>query len=104
MEKKITDFQISMRGQLMVNLPVTIIIVVTSIFLSDMLNDSRGTIFVGCVFGWVYWKIMTPKWVQWATNRGVDIERLYRIGKSGLLVWNRQYIVDIVDKKKKPWF
>ncbi|MGX7667289.1 hypothetical protein [Flavobacterium pedocola] len=98
-----TDFQILLRGQLLVNLPVTILIIGTSILLSVFLNDSRGTLFIGCALGWICWKIMTPKWILWAVKNGVDKERLYTIGKSGLLVWSKQYVEDVVENNKRPW-
>ena len=104
MDTKLTDFQIALRGQLTVNLPVVIIIIGSSALLGLLLNDPKGTILIGVFLGWIYWTIMTPKWILWAVKNGADIDKIATIGKRGLLVWSKQYVINVVEGNKKPWF
>lgn len=104
MDTKLTDFQIALRGQLMVNLPVVVIIIGSSALLSLLLKDPKGTILIGVFLGWIYWSRITPKWILWAVQKGADIDRIATIGKRGILVWSKQYVIDVVEGNKKPWF
>ncbi|MCL9803957.1 hypothetical protein NAT51_00365 [Flavobacterium amniphilum] len=104
MEKKLTDFQIALRGQLLVNLPVIAIIIGSSALLGLLLKDPKGTIIIGVFLGWIYWKVMTPKWIMWAVNKGADTDKIAAIGKRGMLVWSKQYVINVVEGNKKPWF
>jgi hypothetical protein len=104
MNKELTDYQIGLKGQLLVNLPITIIILLSVLLLNSLDQNIGISILAGTFLGLFYWRFAAAKWVEWADKNNVDHDRLYNIGKSGLLIWNRNYIKEVVDNNRKPWF
>jgi hypothetical protein len=102
--KKISNTALFFRGQLTVNLPVTIIIFCTT-YISIMFLDFnfRPSIFIGIVFAWVYWAFAVKSWIKWAVSNGVDEARLLKVGKLGLLVWSKNTIETVTKKNKTPF-
>ncbi|MBA4275182.1 hypothetical protein [Flavobacterium sp.] len=101
MNKNLSDYDISLRGQLTVNLPVTVIIVFTAFGLSMFLDvNFKIALLIGMVLGWSYWSFSLKKWIQWATKNEVD--RLVKIGKKGLLVWSKNTVETVTKYNKTP--
>jgi hypothetical protein len=102
--KTLSDYNISLRGQLTVNLPVTIIIVFTAFGLSMFLDvNFKISLLIGMVLGWSYWSYSVKKWIQWAVQNDVDIDSLVKIGKSGLLVWSKNTVEMVTKHNKTPF-
>lgn len=102
--KKLSDYDISLKGQLTVNLPVILIILVVGFGLSMYLDlHFKVAIFIGVVLGWIYWSFSVKRWIQWAVANNVEEERLVNIGKKGLLVWNKNTVEAVTKKKKLPF-
>ena len=102
--KNLSDYDISLRGQLSVNLPVTIIILLSTFGLSMFLDvNFKISVLIGMVLGWSYWSFSVKKWIQWATKNNVDEGRLVRIGKNGLLVWGKNTVETVTKYNKTPF-
>lgn len=102
--KTLSDYDISLRGQLSVNLPVTVIIIFTTFGLSMFLNiNFKIALLVGMVLGWSYWSFSVKKWIQWAVKNDVDSDRLVKIGKKGLLVWSKNTVEMVTKYNKTPF-
>jgi hypothetical protein len=103
-KKNLSDYDISLRGQLFVNLPVTIIILFSTFGLSMFLDiNFKIAVLIGMVLGWTYWSFSVKKWIQWATKNNVDEDRLVRIGKNGLLVWSKNTVETVTKYNKTPF-
>ncbi len=102
--KNLSDYNISLRGQLLVNLPVIVIIIFTAFGLSMFLDlNFKIALLVGMVLGWSYWSYSVKKWIQWAVKNDVDIDRLIKIGKKGLLVWSKNTVEMVTKHNKTPF-
>ena len=85
-KKNLSDYDISLRGQLSVNLSVTVIIVITAFGLSMFLDlNFKIAVLIGMILGWSYWSYSVKKWIQWATKNDVDVDRLVKIGKKRII-------------------
>lgn len=58
---------------------------------------------IGMVLGWSYWSFSVKKWIQWATKNDVDVDRLVKIGKIGLLVWSKNTVETVTKCNKTPF-
>ena len=102
--KTLSDYDISLRGQLSVNLPVTVIIIFTTFGLSMFFDiNFKIALLVGMVLGWSYWSFSVKKWIQWAVKNDVDSDRLVKIGKKGLLVWSKNTVETVTKYNKTPF-
>jgi len=90
-----TSFQIILMGELMVNLPVTIIILVTVLIIGHF------GLLLGSLIGWYFWVKFLEKWKLWALSKNVDRERLFRLGKIGLINFYRYRIFDPESEENK---
>jgi hypothetical protein len=104
--KPLSNYEILVKGQLTVNLPVIAVILFFCFSLTIYTDlGFRTSAVIGFIVGWIYWTFAVKKWIEWAAiENKVDKERLYKIGKYGLLLWNRNHIEEVVEKKGKPWF
>ena len=103
-KKNLSDYDISLRGQLSVNLPVAIIIIFTAFGLSMFLDvNFKIALLIGVVFGWSYWSFSVKKWIKWATKNDVEVDRLVKIGKKGLLVWSKNTVETVTKYNKMPF-
>ncbi|WP_343696011.1 hypothetical protein [Flavobacterium sp.] len=102
--KKLTDYDISLRGQLTINLPVIFIILTTGFGLS-MYADLHFKIamLIGVALGWIYWSFSVKRWIEWAVANNVEEERLVNIGKKGLLVWSKNTVETVTKHNKIPF-
>lgn len=105
-KNKISNYQIQFRGQLYVNIPATLIILFSLFILTIYVDLSLNiSVIIGGIFAWIYWTYAVKNWIKWAViENNVDYNRLYKIGKYGLLLWNRDHIKQVVENNKKPWF
>ena len=102
---QITNYKISLKGQLTVNLPVALIIFFCLFFFTIVFDFSfKIAVLIGFLFSWIYWTYAVKSWIKWAVlEKNVDKDRLYKIGKYGLLIWNKDHIIQVIENKKKPW-
>jgi hypothetical protein len=99
--KLLSNYDISLRGQLTVNLPVTLIMLLVFILVTLFETSLRTNVLIVFVSGWISWSFLVKNWIKWAVKNNVDEERLYKIGKSGLLIWSK-FTIETVTKKNRP--
>jgi hypothetical protein len=85
-QKKVSSFKIILMGELIVNIPVTAVIIIVCI-VSNTLFDLGwfATIVLSSGIGWVFWDKLIAVWVKWARRNGAGSERLFRLSKLGLI-------------------
>tara|TARA_R110000868_G_scaffold68878_6_gene203492 strand:+ start:10867 stop:11187 length:321 start_codon:yes stop_codon:yes gene_type:complete len=102
--KPLSDFDILLKGQLTVNLPVIIIMLLTFFGLLEFADFSlQRNLLIAFILGWVSWGFLVKKWILWAMKNNVSDEKLLKIGKPGLLVWSIHTIKTVTVKNKTPW-
>ena len=70
---KKTYFKIIIKGQLGVNLPVILIILLFWYILFSKFNlDYRLSGIIGCVAGWLLWEILIRKWIVWCLSNNIE--------------------------------
>lgn len=103
--KEISNADIMLRGQLLVNLPAILIMMISIILLGEIFElGYRESVLISIIPGWIYWSFSIKKWIKWSLKNNVDRDRLYKIGRNGLLIWNKENIDEVADNKHKPWF
>ena len=104
-KKQLSNYQIFFRGQIYVNIPATLIILFSLFVLTIFADLSfKLSAIIGFVLSWIYWSYAIKNWIKWAViENNVDQERLFKIGRNGFLLWNRDHIKQVVENKKKPW-
>ena len=107
MEQKnqLSNYQILFRGQMHVNVPAILINLLCFFGLTIFADLSfKLAVIIGFILSWIYWSYAIKNWIKWAVEENnIDQERLYKIGKYGLLLWNRDHIKQVIENKKKPW-
>ncbi|MCA6423520.1 MAG: hypothetical protein IM568_11980 [Flavobacterium sp.] len=105
MEKKhLKDFDILLKGQLTVNLPITVLMIFVFFGLAEFTDFSFfRNVTISFIFGWISWGVLVRNWILWAKKNDVSDERLLKIGKPGLLVWSIHTIETVTKKNKYPW-
>lgn len=99
--KDLNDFKIIIKGQLWVNLPVVLVILLFWYVLSFKFDlDYRLSGIIGCVTGWLLWGILIRKWIVWCLNNDVNTDRILKLGKRSLLLWGRNQIDEILKKRQ----
>ena len=102
--KSPSDFDVLIRGQLTVNLPIIVIMILTFFGLLEFADLSlRLNLLVAFVVGWIFWSFLVKNWIQWATKNNISDEKLLKIGKPGLLVWSINTIETVTKKNRNPW-
>lgn len=102
--KPLSDFDILVKGQLTVNLPVTIIMGLTFLGLLEFTDFSlQRNVLIAFIIGWISWSFLVKRWILWAVKNNVSDERLLKIGKPGLLVWSIHTIQTVTIKNKTPF-
>lgn len=81
-------------GVLIVNLPVTTIIILSVFVCGQIGLEWNSSLFVGIGIGLFCWGKLTTKWKNWGLDNNVSRERLYRLGKIGLINFYRYKIFD----------
>lgn len=102
-EQKLSLTQLASRGWLWVNIPAIIIIVIVWYFLlTYLMINSRLSILIVVVVGWIYWRFTIKKWIQWALDNNVDPKKILRVGKLSLLLWSSLIIDKVIEENKSP--
>ena len=84
------------RGYLLVNIPSMLIIIAVWFGLTAYMEiNGKISAIIGGAMGWVYWELTIKKWIRWALNNHVNPDRLFKIGKMSLLLWDRRKIDSI---------
>jgi hypothetical protein len=91
---ELSSAKIILVGELMVNLPVTAIIILTAFILGQFGLGWNVSVILGVGIGWFCWGKLITKWKNWAVDQNVDRERLLRLGKLGLINFYRYKIFD----------
>jgi len=88
-----TTTDIIVKGYILVNIPVTVIILGIWYVLWKML-DVEYTISVLIAFsvGWFYCSVSIKKWIRWVSSFDMNNEQILKIGRLSLLLWNRSTI------------
>ncbi|MBK7036328.1 MAG: hypothetical protein KBF42_09235 [Chitinophagales bacterium] len=95
METKTTSsFKIILFGQLMVNLPVSVIIALVIIVSLNLGLGLTISMVIGSGVGWFVWGRFLTQWKNWVLAKGVDRERLFKLSKYGLINFYRYRIFD----------
>ncbi|MFY0675611.1 MAG: hypothetical protein JXQ87_19635 [Bacteroidia bacterium] len=97
---QISSAKIIVMGELIVNLPVTIIILGSAIILGQFGLGWNLSIIIGVGIGWYSWGKLLDKWKNWALDHNVDRERLFRLGKMGLINFYRHKLMDQKEKNE----
>ncbi len=99
--KELSNFDLINRGYLYVNIPSIIIIVFVWFGLTAYLEvNGKISAIIGGVIGWIYWEFTIKKWIIWALNHNIDPDRLFKIGKMSLLLWDRRKIDSILNQSR----
>lgn len=103
-KKPLTDFDILLKGQLIVNAPVSIIMITVFFGLTEFTTFSFSrNVIISFISGWISWGFLVRNWILWANKNEVSDEKLLKIGKPGLLVWGIHTIETVTKKNKYPW-
>lgn len=103
-KKPLTDFDILLRGQLTVNLPVTLLMLTVFFGVAQFFDFTFSRLaIISFISGWLLWIVLVRNWILWANGNDVSDERLLKIGKPGLLVWGIRTIETVTKKNKYPW-
>lgn len=104
LKKSLTDFDVLLRGQLTVNLPVTFLMLSVFFGLAQFIDFTFSRLaIISVVSGWLLWIVLVRNWILWANKNDVSDERLLKIGKPALLVWSIHTIETVTKKNKYPW-
>ena len=102
--KSLTDFDVLIKGQLTVNLPIITIMILVFGGLGEFTDfPFFRNILISFIIGWIFWGFLVKKWIKWAKNNDISDERLLKIGKPGLLVWSIHTIETVTKHNKYPW-
>lgn len=87
----LSPYQAVLRGHLVVNLPVLLLIGLggAAAYKSGG-TDRLGTgILGGTILAWIWWSFAVPRWRRWANNRTNDPDAVQRLAQRTGLVWKR---------------
>ncbi len=82
-----------MMGELMVNVPVTLIIIVAIIILNAITEQWNLSVIISSCIGWIVWSKFLKNWVNWGIKNSIEKERLYKLGKYGLINFTKSRII-----------
>ncbi|WP_406843307.1 hypothetical protein [Flavobacterium soyae] len=100
-KKVLSNIELINKGYLWVNIPSIIIIIFIWFGLTAYLEvNGKISAIIGGAIGWIYWELTIKKWIIWALNNNVDPDRLLKIGKKSLLLWDRKKIDSILNQSK----
>ena len=99
--KRLITLEIVNKGWLWVNIPsVTIVFIIWYCLAAYLEINGKISAFIGGISGWIYWDFTIKKWIKWALDNNVNPDRLLKIGKFSLLLWNSKQIDKILNEKK----
>ena len=99
--KGLSTMELINKGYLWVNIPSIIIILIIWYFLGAFIElNGKISAIIGGTVGWIYWEFTIKKWIKWALYNNVEPDRLLKIGKLSLLLWNGKLIDKVLNEKK----
>ena len=92
---KYKSWKIILIGNLMVNLPITLVILLILFSVIILFGSSMmvPALLISTFIGWYLWAFLLEKWRLWGLRNNVEPERLYRLGKLGLINFYRYRII-----------
>ena len=102
-ESTLTPERAVLVGQLAVNLPVIIIIVLMAVpvFLFGGPVWGIAGAFGGPILGWIWWSLSVPRWREWAQKKGVDEERTQALAVRAGLVWPKGHYFEKTEFRRR---
>lgn len=85
MKKQLSGLYIIFIGELIVNIPVTFLILLTAFLLIRLGISYNISIILGASLGWLLWSKLIDVWRDWGIKKGITEERLFKLGKLGLI-------------------
>lgn len=94
-KNKVSIYNLMLRGWITVFIPVTLIMIVTLIFLYNFINlNYIISVIISISLAWYYWRFSIKKWIVWAHQNEIATDRIYKIGKRSLLLWKKDTVLD----------
>lgn len=91
--KRQSTLDLIVKGYLWVNLPVAVIILTVWFGLWTTFNVNYFVcIFLGTLAGWYFWAYSIKKWIKWAFTNNIDKNKILKVGRLSLLLWNKSTI------------
>lgn len=100
-KSNLSSFHIILMGELMVNIPTLLVMALTAYLLIQVTQSFPLSLLLASIVGWMVWGMMLKVWKRWALTHNVDRERLFRLGKRGLINFYRHRIFDDQNKEKE---
>ncbi len=89
-----TSIKIIFVGNVIVNIPVVLIIIISVFFFMNLGVSFNFSLVFGATVSWFFWSKLINIWKKWAFSKGVSPERLYKLGRIGLINFFRHKIFD----------
>jgi hypothetical protein len=82
------DFKLALSGFLIVNIPIIIIMLAcVSVIPSFTKLNFTESLIIAFVIGWTFWEFASRYWIKWSLKRGIEKDRLHRIGIKSFVLW-----------------
>lgn len=92
--EKPSSVKIVLMGQILVNIPVTIVIFIIAAALFYFVEAGIFiSVIIATAVGWFLWDKLLDVWINWSLKRGVDREHLFKLGKIGFINFYRDRII-----------
>lgn len=90
-------------GQLVVNLPVIVIILLMAVpvFLYGGPLWGIAGVFGGPILGWIWWSFSVPRWRKWAKEKGADEEQTHVLAVRAGLVWPKGHFFEKTEFRRR---
>lgn len=94
-ENGISSLKIILVGNLMVNLPVTVIITTTAYLTIYFLGDQAmvPAFLISSFIGWTAWARLIEQWRLWGVQNKIAPKRMFKLGKLGLINFYKYRII-----------
>ena len=99
--KSPSSLKIILMGELIVNFPVVLVIVISTILFVQIGLGGFISMSAAFILGWLTWSKLLDYWIKWALNRNTERDKLYRLGKLGLINFYRYRIMEGYGNKKE---
>lgn len=97
------NFKFILRGWFIVFIPICFIVIGSLVVMFGVFGINYIiSVITGMGLGWYYWTKSIKRWILWVHSRGIETERIYRIGKMGLLLWKKQTVISVLLEEDFP--
>lgn len=98
-----SNIKLALSGFLMVNLPITIIMILSMYFLTEITHFKfTEKLIISFALGWIFWEFASRYWIKWALLRKVDKQQLLKVGIRSLVLWKSDFKkIENIDSKLK---